>query len=786
LTDTLAELYRHAPVQRLLLGGFTQDETARFFAESTGEFSAELAVMLHDQTEGHPLFLAELARDFQQAEGKNSSIAWSNMARRSKGIRGVIGARLNRLPPSSLSVLQSAAVFGREFRVDLLCQSVDGLSEEDCLAAMSEATTACLIAETGEADRFQFVHALVRDTLYDELPATRRTQQHLRIGAALERRYQDDLAPCLSALAHHYHASGPSGDPAKAIEYAIRAARRATEMLAHEEASRHYVRACSALPQGTAADSRRCPLLLSLGDSQNRAGASALALTSFSEAAECARRLGDASLLAHAAVGFSDAQWRLGIEGSQAVALIREALTQASPADARNRTALLTALCRALLFSNQPDEAEAAFFEAVDLARGLDDPLTLFRAMCAILPGRWFPERLPLRVRTAREAIDLAGRVGHPEWVAPYLSGWHTGDLMELGDTAEAKATARIHLLIGETRREPFNEAVALVALSMIAAHEGRFSEAETLAKRALQCGERFDGANAAGIFGVQMFTLWRHQGRLPELMPVFRQFLESGAPGGMWRPGLALLYCELGASDKAREILENLSVGEFSGIEHDAIRIASMAYLAEVCVWLGEKAHAPTLFAILSPYTGRNIVFGAHTASFGAADRLLGMLAALMERLDLAERHLEAAIALDERSGGRPWLARSRFELARTLVRRGIAGDSDRADSLLKAALDDARQLGMRALDESIQDVLRQTAKNPVPGPCVAGLSQREVQVLKLMAAGKTNQQIATEIFRSPNTVANHVRNILGKTRAANRAEASVFAIRHGLASTD
>jgi len=115
LTDTLAELNRNVSVQRLLLGGFSQEETAQFVASSTGEASSELASMLHDQTEGHPLFLAELARDFQQTKGKNSAMAWSNMARRSKGIRGVIGARLNRLAPSNLNVLQCAAVFGREF-----------------------------------------------------------------------------------------------------------------------------------------------------------------------------------------------------------------------------------------------------------------------------------------------------------------------------------------------------------------------------------------------------------------------------------------------------------------------------------------------------------------------------------------------------------------------------------------------------------------------------------------------------------------------------------------------
>ncbi len=62
------------------------------------------------------------------------------------------------------------------------------------------------------------------------------------------------------------------------------------------------------------------------------------------------------------------------------------------------------------------------------------------------------------------------------------------------------------------------------------------------------------------------------------------------------------------------------------------------------------------------------------------------------------------------------------------------------------------------------------------------AGLSQREVEVLRLIAAGKSNREIAKELFISPNTVANHVRNILTKTDTANRAEAAAFAISFNL----
>lgn len=783
LSDTLAELHRHAAVQRFLLGGFSPAETAEFLATADAAASAELAAALHEQTEGHPLFLTELVLDRSQTRAPVARLGGRTVP---KGVREVIGVRLNRLSPLCLRVLQQAAVFGREFRLDLLQRVLADLSESECLAALTEARSACLIDAAAEPGRYQFAHALIRETLYDELPAPQRARWHQSIAQAFEREYEGDLTPCLSALAHHYHAAGSAGDAAKAIEFATRAAERASAMQAHEEASRHYLRACDLLAVGPATDARRCHLLLALGRAQNSAGASELALATFADAAACARRAGEAVLLARSAIGFGDAQWRLGHEGSQAVALIREALARTTPGDAHERAALLTALCQALLFSNQADAAEQAFQEAVALARTLDDPRMLFRALCAILPGRWFPDRLALRLAAAREATELVHRVGHPEWVAPYLSGWHTGDLMESGDTSAATATARFHLVTGEAMREPFNQAVAQAALAMIATHEGRFGDAETLALQALRSGQRFDRGNAAGIFGVQMFTLRRHQGRLRELAPVLRQFLSTESATATWQPGLAVLHCELGAIEEARAVFDKLAAGGFATLAQDAIRVASLAYLAEVCVWLGDTVRAATLFELLLPYAERNLVFGAHTASFGAAARLLGMLATTLQRWDTAQRQFEYALAFDQRSGARPWLAHSRREFAAMLLRRGGGGDRERALPLLETALAEARHLGMVALEQAVLDTQEQakvnaSARAEPPAP-IAGLSLREVQVLRLVAAGKTNQEIASLLFRSPNTVANHVRNILGKTQAANRAEASAFAARHRL----
>jgi DNA-binding NarL/FixJ family response regulator len=61
--------------------------------------------------------------------------------------------------------------------------------------------------------------------------------------------------------------------------------------------------------------------------------------------------------------------------------------------------------------------------------------------------------------------------------------------------------------------------------------------------------------------------------------------------------------------------------------------------------------------------------------------------------------------------------------------------------------------------------------------------LSEREVEVLRLVAAGRSNPRIAQELVLSINTVERHVTHILQKTGAANRAEAAAYATRHGLA---
>src|SRR6185503_15126219 len=144
-----------------------------------------------------------------------------------EGIREVIGRRLATLSERTSEVLTTAAVIGREFRIELL-EALASYDEDQLDEVVEESVHAHVIAEVpGVYGRCSFTHSLIRQTLYDGLTATRRARLHLRIAEALERLEADTPEPPLAELARHFGLAPPSRGAAKAVEYAERAAQQA-------------------------------------------------------------------------------------------------------------------------------------------------------------------------------------------------------------------------------------------------------------------------------------------------------------------------------------------------------------------------------------------------------------------------------------------------------------------------------------------------------------------------------------------------------------------------------
>ena len=149
----------------------------------------------------------------------------------------------------------------------------------------------------------------------------RRAELHLRVGEALERA-EGRSGRALADLAHHFAAAAPFGGAGRGVDYNVLAARAATAALAFDEAA---ARLRTALELRIESLGERAEVFLELGTASHRAGKALDALEAFRSTAGIARELGDAGLLARAAIGYEDACWRPGIADQGAVELLEEA-----------------------------------------------------------------------------------------------------------------------------------------------------------------------------------------------------------------------------------------------------------------------------------------------------------------------------------------------------------------------------------------------------------------------------------------------------------------------------
>jgi len=208
------------------------------------------------------------------------------------------------------------------------------------------------------------------------------------------------------------------------------------------------------------------------------------------------------------------------------------------------------------------------------------------------------------------------------------------------------------------------------------------------------------------------------------------------------------------------------------------------LASLALACYYLGESGIAGKLQPLLEPYADRNIVTGRVGAvCLGPAAYFLGLLDLTRGLPDQALRRFQQAAALADRMQARPAVAMSREGQARALLALDRPGDRQLAIALLDEVTATARALGIRGLSERAATVRAAATAGPRAPAWPAGLTGREVEVLRLIAAGQSNRAIAQALFISPNTVLHHVSSIFAKLGVANRAEAAAYAIRGGLA---
>jgi DNA-binding CsgD family transcriptional regulator len=783
LSAALVELRRADGVTRLRLGGLTAEEVAQFVHSAGGDqLGPEMngaARVLHQLTGGNAFLITELWRtvldaDLAAAHDGGRQLALSELGS-PDGVREVVAQRLGHLAPATSGLLELAAVVGYEF--DLAAIAPSGLADAELQAALGQAIAHGMIEEVPSRGlSFRFTHELVRRALYDRMGALRRAELHLQAGETLERASAGDGDGRVADLAYHFGAAASIDGPQRAIGYSIRAGRAALRSLDFDGAEMRFA---AALELGIDDPRCRAEVQMELGTARFRSGRSDEAMAAFRAAAQIAREIDDAELLALAAVGFEEACWRPGITDEGAVELLEEASAAFDDDDSELRVKLLAGRSRALAFLGHYEESSVAERVAIAMARRLDDRLGLATVLVRSYWSR--AERgLDRTLAMLTEARELAEQLGQTDIQAEAME-WRVAGLIALGDLRTAgREHAEVYALAARVR-QPFPLHVAEHYASTLALCAGNLTEAEAAARRSHEWSRLLTGRPASAVYGIQMFGVRREQGRLAELAGATRMMARSEPSPSVWRPGLAAVLAELGMEDEARHELERVRLEGFDRLR-SSLWVASLTYLADASSIVGDRALAALVYPEMAPLSGANVVVGHGVACYGAADRFLGLLAATLADFDRAAAHFERAMAINRRMGARTWLAHTMLAYGRTLLIRRGTGDARHAAELLSGAATLADQIGMPALVSRAAALgARRTSASSPPDD----LTGREVEILRLVAAGLSNRGIGEELNISGHTVANHIRSILRKTGAANRTEATGYAYRHSLVDT-
>src|SRR5918992_510494 len=225
LVDVVAGLARRPDVARLALGPLAESDIATILAHAGRR--PVLAARVRTATEGNPFFVREMLDALSDDPTAGAPLT--------PRVRDIVRWRLGRLPEPTADVLAVAAVIGAEFDADVLA-GAGGIELLSVLDALEAAERARLVRPAGNLDRFTFAHALVRETIADELPAGRRLRLHARIAHALERAAAT-RAVAAGDLATHFDAAGSLVDAAAARRYARAAADEAAAPVAFDVAA---------------------------------------------------------------------------------------------------------------------------------------------------------------------------------------------------------------------------------------------------------------------------------------------------------------------------------------------------------------------------------------------------------------------------------------------------------------------------------------------------------------------------------------------------------------------
>jgi tetratricopeptide (TPR) repeat protein/DNA-binding CsgD family transcriptional regulator len=770
LVSTLAELNRLRLLVTLDIGPLKLDQSAALIASLLqAEVGPDVVALLHKRSEGNPFFLEELVRAIADAHLLEMQAgAWQLASdpgpllplRAAEAIRD----RLRRLDPDVLETLRAAAVVGRESNPAMLAQ-MTGAGIEAVEEHLLTAQRARIVHPDAEG-RYVFAHDLVRETLYADLGPVRRQRLHRTVGEALEANNDSADRRDLAGLAFHFAAAGAAE---QGVRYAMAAGDRAMAGSAAREALAQFETALRLL--GATGDPRRRAEALSrLGDAAAALGNPDRASAAYQAAHTLWLLDGDHTAAARVMRHLGQACWRqervdaaraaferaLELLGDVQSSDVAETLLQLADLEATSLGHTTTALAHA-------ERARA-------LVEGSGDRRLQARALCVIGSAHARANDLVVGTQALERAYGLARDLDEPA-VAAEICGYLANVYAWSGNSDRSLEISLVRAQLAQRTQDPFLLRHVYAWIGINHTQLGHWAEAERMYDLQAQHVDSLVSPEPRALLhsyrGLHLYL----RGQFAEAEVEQRQGIELLRPTASgtlsWHLGrFGLSLAELGRIPEALQCFEELAPLARALDQRSRARGFAFAHLAVGYARLGLHERAAGCYAALLPFRGM--------VSPIMVDRGLAVAAMASGDLNVARQHFLDVEQTTREAGLRP-------ELARALVQPGVLERDSRVrdDGLALCAELGMQRLGQRTLEWSAG----LPSRTPRGHTNVARLTNREIEVLRLVAHGRTNRHIATELVLSEKTVARHLTTIFSKIGVANRAGAAAFAQRQGLA---
>jgi DNA-binding NarL/FixJ family response regulator len=765
LSAALERAHRAAALTRIGLGALTPGEAREFLGERAD--TADTTV-LYQESGGNPFYLEQLARSLERAKVVTPL---SKISLLGIGVPPAVAAALSEelalLSEGTRLVLESAAVAGDPFQPELAAAAA-ATSEASAMDAVDELLQRDLIRPTDVPRRFRFRHPLVRRAVYEATPGGWRLSAHERCAEALAAR-----GAAAAARAHHVDRSAREGDLAAVAT--LREAGEQAAGLAPASAARWFGAALRLLPQ-TAPCEERVTLLLAHAGALTATGQFADSHTDLLECYEIAAR-GARDWHVRVTTACAAIEHLLGLqreahghlatalaelgdaESAEAVELMIEltvdgsyvgdfdamrgwagrAVAAAAPlGDRALLAAALAVRAWAGAFAGDGEQAQAYCDEAAGLIDELPDQELTQRlnALAHLATADLYLDRFPAATRHARRALEIGRATGQGD-LFPVVVGMLGGSLWVQGRPAEAG--------------ELFDGAVEAARLS---------GNAQSLAWNLFN---RSYAALVAGDLDVALATAEESFELTDDMEPGLLSALSAAV--------LASALLEAGQAGRGVELLVTRAGGEDLRLIGGGWRARFLELLTRALLATGRQADAERA-AVSAQACADTVALPTATAMASLAAAALALDAG--QPMAATERALAAAAALES--------VAALFDAARAreLAGRALAqaGDRDRAAHELELAATAFGSFGSpryrnqaeRELRKLGHHVHRRTRPGTTGGAGVESLTERELQVARLVVDRKTNPQIAAELFLSQKTVETHLRNIFHKLGVSSR----------------